>query len=321
MDWVIGSEFSSLLEGDPRINNRVQFKRSAGFFAWHQLCDQLFSQGYDEVLDLHGSLRTLYARFYFNIRGLLQGSTVPPWRALSKKRWQRVGFFVFKRFWPKKLRPGFLGGLSVQAARLSGGHECDRPDLLFLLKSPVSDRVQASLNQFSSSQGFLTVMPGAAWPGKRWSQEELVSFLKKVNLPVAVLGTERDLQSRDLFASLKVNGVVAVAAFQNFSFVETAQLIHFSRCLISNDTGLVHLAESIGQRVLAVFGPTDPDLGFGPWRESSRSVSSTLWCRPCSKDGSACFRIGKSRFLCMKELSSKKVFETFQKMSETEAFR
>ena len=94
-----------------------------------------------------------------------------------------------------------------------------------------------------------------------------------------------------------------VRAFEAVSLRDAAHLIHASRLLISNDTGLVHLAEAIGKPVVQLFGPTHPGLGFGAWRQESKTLGAELWCRPCSKDGSTCFRRGKSRFLCQELLT------------------
>jgi ADP-heptose:LPS heptosyltransferase len=108
--------------------------------------------------------------------------------------------------------------------------------------------------------------------------------------------------------------VVFARAFEGADLSETAYLIHTSRLLLSNDTGLVHLAEAIGKPVVQIFGPTDPGMGFGVWRSESRVVASRLWCRPCSKDGSACFRWGSARFLCMQQLSGERVVQVVREV-------
>jgi ADP-heptose:LPS heptosyltransferase len=315
--WVCSTTWASLLEQDSRCDRLVRFERRSGIFAWHRLCRQLFEERYDEVLDLHSSLRTRYARFYFWLRTLSGNrSSLSRWAVLSKSRARRLGFFLFKSAWPQRLRPDHEGGLATRAALLAGGSVQDRPDLSFLLKQGgASQRTQDWIQAWGPrARGFLSVMPGSAWPGKRWPIARLADSLCRIGLPVAIVGTERDRECWALSELLERAGLPVLRAFQSSDFSQTASLIHASRLLISNDTGLVHLAEAVGKPVVQIFGPTDPALGFGAWRPESRVVASSLWCRPCSKDGSACFRLGSSRYLCMQQLSPDQVVGAVQEV-------
>ena len=42
---------------------------------------------------------------------------------------------------------------------------------------------------------------------------------------------------------------------------------------IGNDSGPMHLSAAVGNRVLAIFGPTSPDR-FGPWPPGSSRTSA-----------------------------------------------
>ena len=56
-----------------------------------------------------------------------------------------------------------------------------------------------------------------------------------------------------------------------------------ARCdlLVCNDSGPMHMAESLGVPVVAVFGPTQP-AWFGPTAKGSQVVyRPEFWCRPC----------------------------------------
>jgi heptosyltransferase-2 len=75
---------------------------------------------------------------------------------------------------------------------------------------------------------------------------------------------------------------------------------------------LAHLAEALGTPAKVIFGPTTPDLGFGPWKKESQSIGYSLWCRPCGKDGRYCIQWTK-RYRCLKELSPEVVFDQILK--------
>lgn len=75
-----------------------------------------------------------------------------------------------------------------------------------------------------------------------------------------------------------------------------------SKCytVLGNDTGLLHIAESLAIPVVALFGPTVEGFGFAPRGPASRVFSVPLGCRPCSKHGKAICRYGDQR--CFRDI-------------------
>jgi ADP-heptose:LPS heptosyltransferase len=72
------------------------------------------------------------------------------------------------------------------------------------------------------------------------------------------------------------------------------------------DSGPMHLAAAVGTPVVALFGPTDPDL-TGPYRSNCSGrfhtvISAAIECRPCFK------RTCSSR-RCMTNITMEEVWE------------
>ena len=63
-----------------------------------------------------------------------------------------------------------------------------------------------------------------------------------------------------------------------------ARLARCSR-LVTNDSGLLHIAEAVGTPVLALFGPTVREFGYFPILARSLVLEKSLDCRPCSRNG------------------------------------
>lgn len=131
------------------------------------------------------------------------------------------------------------------------------------------------------------LIPGARHATKRWPLERFVETGKQLvaggSGPVAVffgpdeaalaeawgaLWPETDTY-REIRAPL---GVVAAAL---------AEL----EVVLTNDTGLMHLAAAVGTRVVAIFGPTVRSFGFEPAGEGHRILEVDLSCRPCHLHG------------------------------------
>jgi heptosyltransferase-2 len=67
--------------------------------------------------------------------------------------------------------------------------------------------------------------------------------------------------------------------------VEVAKLLAECRLLLTNDSGLLHVAEAVGTPVVALFGPTVREFGYFPLLPASRVLEKSLECRPCSRNG------------------------------------
>ncbi len=79
------------------------------------------------------------------------------------------------------------------------------------------------------------------------------------------------------FSTLNLSGKI--------SLWESALALREAKALLCNDSALAHIAEAVGTPVSALFGPTIESFGFAPHLAESKTFSSTIGCRPCSKHG------------------------------------
>jgi len=82
-----------------------------------------------------------------------------------------------------------------------------------------------------------------------------------------------------------------------------------SKCdlIVTNDSGLMHLAVALSVPVVAIFGPTHPSLGFAPLGDNDRVICDNVDCSPCSLHGEKkCRMIQK---YCFEKISPQRVKE------------
>ena len=74
------------------------------------------------------------------------------------------------------------------------------------------------------------------------------------------------------------------------------------RCaaLVTNDSAPMHIAVARDTPVVAIFGPTTPAQGYGPYSDHAIVVQRELSCRPCSRHGGPVCPIGTHA--CMREI-------------------
>lgn len=147
-----------------------------------------------------------------------------------------------------------------------------------------------------------TQKPYKQWPIHNFF--ELARELLKKNYQVVWVGQKKIEQKELPAGSINLLGTLSTS--------ELVEVIENSATLISNDSGLVHLAELLNIPVIAIFGPTSPELGFAPRLSQSQVVQTNLWCRPCSKTNDHCFRFEK--FKCLTEISVASVLEALNRL-------
>ena len=95
--------------------------------------------------------------------------------------------------------------------------------------------------------------------------------------------------------------------------MQSAAMLGKANVVITNDTGMLHMAQAMKAPVVAVFGPTTKELGFFPLPAKSRVAEMNLACRPCTQKGlDAC---PKGHFKCMKDINPQQVSKLAKELS------
>jgi ADP-heptose:LPS heptosyltransferase len=317
VDWVVSREYASLLQEHPMIRRVLAFDRSTGLDGWTQLGRELWEARYDEVIDLHDTIRSRMLERWFKgfaqeNPGSMRAATGVRWVRFPKERLKFAGLALLRGAWPR----GMTSKPYVQRfAEAAGGRGDERPDLSHLLvsaeKPGSSGEVRGRpefLPESLSAKNYVCVMPSSRWKGKQWAAANYVSVFRHLHWTPVVLGTPKDECSVEVVAGLERAGIEHVSGIGRWTLAETAQVLARSRGILACDTGLAHLAEAVGVPALVILGPTNERVGFAPWRPESKTIGAGLWCRPCSKDGRACFRLTQ-RHLCLTKVSPTQVIQ------------
>lgn len=159
------------------------------------------------------------------------------------------------------------------------------------------DGARAWLTARGITTPFVALAPGAAWATKRWPG--FADLASRLPGPLVVIGsaTERDLAEG---IAARAPGRVHSAAGET-SLRQALALIGEAAVLVANDSAPMHLAAATDTPVVALFGPTSPDLGFAPRGPRDRILGVPgLRCRPCSPHGPRRCPLGHHR--CLRSL-------------------
>ena len=321
VDWVVASEFAFVLKDHPRIHQLIVFDKKTGLQGWLELIRKIDEEKYDRVVDLHLTLRTRIARLYLQwlrIKNARIGQTKT--YKISKDRFRFFAYTVFKHALPVALRPVPFWIRYAKLAQkifpsLTG--EVAPPSYLPILQKRKSEAPEILKRYGLEDKKYYAVMPASRWRSKEWGTEkfaELCVDLKKTS-KILLLGRANEPACQELIEKLNQKGISFQSALDEKDFEVTALLLHHALAFVGGDTGLAHLTEAVNTPAVVIFGPTRPDLGFGPRREDSVSVFSETLCAPCSKDGSICYRFF-GRYACLKRITVNQVQNAVQKAGQ-----
>ncbi len=132
----------------------------------------------------------------------------------------------------------------------------------FILSTPQHSKnlVDEWLKSKNISQ-FIAIAPNTTWPSKHWPEEywkQLLCKLSSTNIQnnkIVLLGKFFGQPGRNL-AKFCHPKKLSIFTPPKFNLAETAYLISKANLLIAPDTGLLHLADFLDIKTIAIFGPT-----------------------------------------------------------------
>jgi len=145
----------------------------------------------------------------------------------------------------------------------------------------------------SPEKGVVGISAGSGGnPQKRWNKwPQLIDQLNQKQ--IRLFGTEIDLNENIQKASRHQN----VTIIKTDTIREAAIEIGKCELFVSNDNGLMHLADILNVPVVVLFGMTNK-LRNGPWN-NGKVVSLDLPCSPCYRNGYINCIYKKNEFQCM----------------------
>lgn len=154
------------------------------------------------------------------------------------------------------------------------------------------DVLKNSLLHFDLKLGAYAVFaPGAEFgPAKRWPAAYFADIGARTDLAVVLLGSAKESEVCQDIAK-RINQERPKGAFSLAGLTDLTQamaLIASSQAMLSNDSGLMHVAAALGVPQVAVFGSSSPmhtpplsDKAVVMWLKNDTSYLPPLDCAPC----------------------------------------
>jgi len=291
---VVSPGLESLIQGPPVADRVLVFDKTKINKRFRDFLDfglRLRGERYDVFIDLQPSLRSWIVRKISGAGQVLVYRKRRQDRALGKRIHAADNFL-------ETLEPLGIAG-PVEKIEL-----------------PVDPRACASVDVFLKEHGLdrtrkliaLNCSVGSARPARNWFPERFAMLadriIEEMGAGVVFVGGSEDRELvRRVMAGMRES---AISAAGELTLAESAALLSRCACLVSSDTGPLHLATAVQTPVIGLFGSTDPGR-TGPLGEGNVVFIKNLPCVPCEEKDCP---LGTRA--CMAAISVDEVFEAVQ---------
>jgi heptosyltransferase-2 len=154
------------------------------------------------------------------------------------------------------------------------------------------DEIAEARQRFGINGRYAVLCPGAEYgPAKRWPYFKELS--ERVGLPVVVLGSAKDREAATGIRGKDLTGKTTLD--------DAIRLIAGAEVVVSNDSGLMHVAAALGRPQVALFGSSSPEH-TPPASDQARVLWLRIECSPCFAR-----ECPLGHFRCMRELTVERV--------------
>lgn len=251
IDWVVRREFAGLVQAAAVIDHSYLFDRSAGMGGLLRLIRDVRTRRYDVVLDLQGLARSAIITLAAHAQ-----------RKIGRSDARECAGIVYHETTPALPAGQVPHAVEILAAVLPmlGLRESVPSALAF--KPP---KVPIALPNPVATGKRVILFPESRRAEKNWLGYEALTrwLLEQTSVgqvlwcghlpvnPTASIPDER---------WINLTGQTGIA--------QLPELLNAANCVVSNDSGPMHLAAALGRPLVALFGPTEPER-FGPYPPSN----------------------------------------------------
>jgi heptosyltransferase-1 len=223
------------------------------------------------VLEMRAKIRKEQFSVAIDYQGLWKSAALPFLARVPR----RIGFSS------RSVREFGVPMLYTDRVRIHSAHVADKNGELSLCARAAKPVANFSLNVPADArqrvreilkgegiESYIVLSPGGGWLSKCWPAERYGELAQRVHAEYGMRSVINYGPGEEALAdAVLATAGNAVPFPYRSSFGGLMALLQGARCVIASDTGPMHLADALGTKVVAIFGPTDPERN-GPYSGS-----------------------------------------------------
>jgi ADP-heptose:LPS heptosyltransferase len=288
-------QYLSVLKANPYIDHLHSLEGSL-----KELADRLKSEKFDFVVDLHNSLRSNRLKLMLGRpTGTFPKLNIEKWLLVNLKQNRLPDLHIADRYFE-----------AVKRIKIAN----DGQGLDYFIPGP--DAFDPAWLPESHRKEYIGFVIGGRHKTKMFPAEKIIEVCQLLNHPVVLLGGKEDFENGVAIAKEAPEKIFNACG--QFSINRSAALVKQASLIITNDTGLMHVAAAFQKKIISLWGNTVPEFGMFPYLPQKSKADSVIFevkglkCRPCSKIGFE--KCPEKHFDCMNRLDAIEIADTANKM-------
>lgn len=284
-------KFSSLYKTNPYINKVYEYDDSL-----KKNIEELRLENYDYIVDLQKNKRSIRVT-----------------RALHKPH-SSFPKLNFKKFLLTTFKINLMPDIHIVDRYFKAVEKLGVTNDYQGLDFFISEKNDYPLSELPENfqKGYHAFVIGGTYKTKILPAVKIVEIIQKLNEPVILLGGPDDVERAEEILSAVSCQLSAISLVGKINLEQSASIVKKAKSVLTNDTGLMHIAAAFHKNIVSVWGNTVPELGMYPYlpkeKEKCHIVEcKDVKCRPCSKLGFK--ECPKRHFKCMMKIDSDTVVE------------
>jgi ADP-heptose:LPS heptosyltransferase len=295
--YLTKSTYMQILSSNPYIDKAHYLEKSL-----QTMILELKRENFDYIIDLHHNLRSMKVKDALKVKSY-------SFDKLNMRKWIYTSFK-----WNLLPDVHIVDRYMDTVASFGVKNDGAGLDYFISKEDVINDTDLPTPHQL----GFVGVVIGAALNTKKYPFHLVKRLCELLDHPIVLLGGLEDADEGDRIAAS--DKIKIYNACGKFGLNESADLVRRAKLVVTNDTGLMHVAAAYKRPVISLWGNTVPAFGMYPYYGSKylQVTGATknelpydimeinnLRCRPCSKIGYDVCPLG--HFKCMENIDPARI--------------
>ena len=285
--YLIKDKFKEAIQGNPNIDKVFIHKKGVS--------KKLSKEKYNYIIDLQNNLNSYKIKIKLNVKALtVNKENIKKWLLVN------LGIDLLKQ---QHIVDRYFK--TVKTLNISD----DNKGLEFFINN--SCQINKSKLPINVEKPYIAWIVGASYKNKKISAKQIISVCNQLTQPVLLLGGKLDfLLAHKVTTETKNNQVYNLCG--KLTLNDSSFLVKKSELVLTNDTGLMHIASAFKKKIISFWGCTKPSLGMFPYLADPLSKQLVFNPKkpPCSKLGNRCKQTKKG---CINNIDPKQIYLEIQK--------
>ena len=281
LSWLVNDCYAELVERSPDVDDVIPFYRDRWCSPrhWGEVVDfirKLRLESFDVVIDFQGLLRS----------GLIAFFSGSPRKIGFQDSKECAGLFYNEKILlPSNISHAIDKNVFLVRSAFQVTESFEMPPVKSCHHDNKTAQALFRVHEFNMDNPVIALAPATRWASKTWSVNFYVSVLERLyqqrpEANIWLLGGEADREMGDQIVK-GCNNAGPKNFIGELNFGILIELLRASNVILGCDSGPMHLASLLGVPVVALFGPTSPEL-TGPYPRNEHTViTGNCEKRPC----------------------------------------